>query len=476
MKIKLNKNKIIIISVFVVLLIIGGALIFGKKGGDSKTFTAELKDITEKVELAGKVEANDLAELGFELSGKVSDIKVKVGDFVERGQVLVQLDSSELYADLKDAQALVDIKKAELYNAGVNLDDIKNQQDVLVLNAKRKLLSADLEAVPQASNNTLEAPVITGTYTGDEGTYKIVFERNTINVKDIVKTFGIESFEGYVESVRANRLGTKGLFVQLPTDSSLYNDTTWYVSVPNKQSSSYTANLSSYESALEDRTVAIREAEKSLNQGSVQNSIAKAELEQAQARVNRILAQVAQRTIRAPFSGTISNLDINEGEIASSGTKVVSIVSDGDYEISLDVPEIDVSKLEVGNPALITLDAFGEISTWDGEISAISQSETYVDGVPVYETFVIFKNVDDRIRSGLSATVSIVTDTKSGVVSVPAEAIDRDEKGTFVNVFVGEVDENKTEKRYITTGLRGSDGFVEIIEGLSSGEVVGSKS
>lgn len=471
---KYKKTILISLGIIVILGIITSLFLNGN-GSNVKTFTVSKADVVEKVEIAGTVESNDYAELGFEVSGKINDVAVKVGDEVKIGQTLVSLDSAELYADLKDAQALVDIKFAELENAGVNLDDIKQQQDVLVSSAKRKLLSTDLEAIAQSRNNTLTPPIITGSYTGEEGQYKIIIDEESFkSVNQTFKIFGIEQFVGFIEENRPKPLGTKGLYIQLPDSIDDYFNTIWYVDIPNKRGSSYTLNLNAYESALEAKNVAIRDAEQSLSQGSRENSIAQAELEQAQARVNRILAQIDQRSIKAPFSGTISSVDIAKGEIATSGSKVVIIVSNGEFEISLDVPEIDVSKLEVGNAVKISLDAFSDQDMWEGEIGAISQAETYVDGVPVYETKVLFKEVDDRIRSGLSATVSIETESRQNVLAIPSEFIDRDEKGQFVNVFVNG-DEKQIEKRYITTGIRGADSLVEILDGLKEGEIVGIK-
>lgn len=472
---KKHKKGLIWGGAVAVVIIILITLFLSGNGNGWKAAAVTRADLTEEVEIAGTVESNSYAELGFEVSGKVTSVPVKVGDVVERGQLLVQLDSADLYADLQDAQALVTIKRAELENAEVNLDDIRKQQDVLVDNAKRKLLTSDLEAVPVYSTYDLDAPLITGTYTGGEGEYRISIENNEVNATDLVRVTGIESYEGPVEDVRANPLGTKGLYIQLLADSNEYTNTNWRVTIPNPQGAEYTANLNAYEAAVEARTVAIREAERSLAEGTGEDSIAKAELAQAQARVNRILAQIAQRSVRAPFTGTVASVEIAVGEIASSGSMVAAVVSDGDYEISLDVPEIDVSKLEIGNIVTILLDAFGERTSWEGEVTAISQAETYVDGVPVYETIVVFKETDERIRSGLSATVSIVTDTRMQVLAVPAEYLDRDETGQFVEVVVGNPEDHKTEKRYVQTGLRGADGLVEILEGLSMGEMVAVK-
>lgn len=469
---KKHKKKILVAAGVVVIVLIIIAAASKHNGNGFETYTAAYADITEEVEVAGQVESNDFAELAFEVSGRVNAINVEVGDEVRRGETLMRLDTAELAADLLDAQALVDIKQANLENATTNLDDIIKQQDVIVESARQKLLSADLVVEPESNSNTLDAPTITGNYKGPEGYYKIIFRNGVTFTDPIFRTFGVEEYEGEIEEIVSKPLGTYGLYIQATEEPTEYVDTVWYVYLPNTRGSNYTTNLAAYEKAIEDRNVAISEAQRSLNQGDRENSIALAELQQAQARVRRIQAQIAQRTIRAPFDGVISAVDAEVGEIASSGSKVVSIVSGGDFEVVLDVPEIDVSKLEVGNMVDITLDAFGSREVWQGEILAISQAETYVDGVPVYETRVAFVTPDERVRSGLSTTVTIATETRTNVLAVPIEFIDRDENGEFVNILI---DEETTERRNVETGLRGSNGLVEIISGVEEGEIVSTR-
>lgn len=463
-----KKRKIwIIIGIIVIALIV---LMGSNKGdGENTTYVVEARNITEQVEVAGKVQSNDFAELGFEVNGKISNVLVDIGDEVKRGQTLVRLDTSSLQADLADAQASVSIKQAELSNTGTSLEAVIQQQDVLVNSAYKNMLSSGLVAEPNSSNYSQTAPVITGRYSGPEGYYKITVKRKGSSDQYTLLLFGVESANDIqVETTSPTPIGENGLFIDFPDDLADYSGTTWYVTIPNVKSSVYTTNYNTYQQALRERDRAIDAAEAELR-GDAVDSIAQAELIQAQARVARIQSEIAQHTIRAPFDGVVGGINAEIGEIVSVGGTIVSVVSDGDFEIELEVPEIDVSKIEVGNIVDIKLDAFGSLEMWQGEITAISQAETYVDGVPVYQTNVRFTESDDRIRSGLSATVMIMTESRDNVIAVPSEYIDRDEDGRFVNVVLNE---DETERRNVMVGLRGSDGFIEVIEGLSEGEKI----
>ncbi len=464
-----KKKKIwIIIGIIALALILVGS---SKKSGDSnETYTVEKRTITEYVEVAGKVQSNDFAELGFEVNGKISSVMVGIGDSVARGETLVRLDTSTLQADLADAQANVSIKQAELTNTGTSLSAVTLKQDALVNSAYQTLLSSALVTEPNSATYTQTAPIISGRYSGDEGYYKILVDRaNTLN-DFTFSVFGIEKIlDTEIEETTPTAIGTKGLFIDFPDELSDYNDTTWYLYIPNVKSSEYAFNYNMYQEALRERDRAIDAAEADVRGNDASLSIDQAQLAQAKAAVEGIQAQIAQRVIRASFNGVVSGIDAEIGEIVSVGSTVVAIVSSGDFEIELDVPEIDVSKIEVDNAVDIRLDAFGSIEMWSGKIVAISQAETYVDGVPVYQTNVRFTEPDARIRSGLSATVMIMTESRDNVLAVPSEYVDRDKDGRFVNIVISE---DEIERRDVVVGLRGSDGFIEIIEGLSEGDVI----
>jgi HlyD family secretion protein len=470
---KTKKAKIIggVVAGLIALIVI--VSLVRNHESNQEIFTVGRSDVTERVEVAGTVESQGFAELGFEVGGRVSAVLVDIGDVVRAGQTLMRLDTAELRADLLDAQAQVEIERANLENDQVNLADVRQQQDVLVETARRTMLSDDLEAVSSSLSETLTPPVISGTYTGQAGRYRVRIERGTNSERYVANVYELERTTSNLEDNKSVPLGTKGLFIDFDGDIVEYLNTTWLIDIPNTRSASYTANLNAYEQALENRTVALRDAERSLQEGGRETSIAEAELQQAQARVNRIQAQINQRVIRSPFAGTITAVEIEPGEITTAGNVVVAVVSGGGFEIEVEVPEIDISKLEVGNSVEIDLDAFGGQVVLPGEIVAISQAETLVDGVPVYETRVIFKEDDPRIRSGMTATVSVLTESKENIIAIPREYIQRDGDGRFVSfVASAEGDDIVTERRGVQLGLEGFDGLIEIISGLNEGDLI----
>jgi multidrug efflux pump subunit AcrA (membrane-fusion protein) len=141
------------------------------------------------------------------------------------------------------------------------------------------------------------------------------------------------------------------------------------------------------------------------------------------------------------------------------------------YKVIIKIPEIDVARVSPNTPVSINLDAYGPDVNFLGTLTTINPAETIVDGVPVYEGTVLFTDKDSRIRSGMTATVTIKIGEKNGVLAIPGSYIREDKvaRKYFVEVVNAE---NKIVEREIKQGIRGSDGMTEIISGLSAGEIV----
>jgi RND family efflux transporter MFP subunit len=353
------------------------------------------------------------------------------------------------------------------------LDTIKQKQDTLVANALSEMLSSNIVAEPDSSAYTQTAPIITGRYVGGPGTYKIRIDSGIQQSRETIRVFDLES----VGAVEINKtgptsLGTHGLFISFPDTISSYKNTTWYVTLPNEKSALYTANYNAYQSALDERQRAIEDAEAELRSQSIAgSSIAQAELAQAQAEVARIESQIRERTLVAPFDGIITAVHIDPGESAGVGIPAVSLISQGGLGVEVDLPEIDSVKVHVGEKALVTLDAFGDTMTFPATVSSVNRSETIVDNVSVYESRIVFDTQDERIVSGMTAEVTIVTDERKNVLAIPVRAIHYRDSGTpYVSLLADGT--NGARDVDITLGLRGSDGFFEVLTGLSEGNQV----
>ncbi len=460
---RVKENKGWAIAGFVLFAIILIIIIKPKNTGATE-YTVARADVVNSVLLSGKALTEDRADLGFAASGRLGSINVKNNQKVFRGQIIAQLEIADLLADRRIKAGSLESSNIEITEAHDNVEKVTREQDTLVASAYRTLLSEDLTAVPDSSTYDLEAPEITGAYSGVEGEYKLIIDKESPNDDFYtLKTFKLEEAKTEIEKDEPTAIGTRGLFVSFPENISEYNNTTWYVSIPNKKSSSYLANVNAYEQAKNTRESAIQKAkfdeQKVVAKQSGGNSSAYAELA-------KIDAEIAKNSIRAPFDGIVTSIDKSVGESIATNEIFASVLGEGKLEVVLDVPELDVSKLTPGKTLTVAIDAFpGE--EFPGTITSINSRDSQIDGVSVYEAFVELAP-EPRIKSGMSAYATIEIGRATDVIAVPAHTIEKVDGKDTVTVKL----EKGTEARVVTTGIVGSDKMTEILSGLNAGEIV----
>src|SRR5581483_1987631 len=177
--------------------------------------------------------------------------------------------------------------------------------------------------------------------------------------------------------------------------------------------------------------------------------------------------KIAKASLVAPISGVVTVQNAKVGQIATPGNVLVSLISNGGLEIDAQVPETDIGKVAVNNPVKITLDAFpGE--TFTGKVFYIDPAQTIVSGVVDYKIKISFDKSDSRIKSGLTANLTVQTQTDQNALILPQYAIIQNTTGTFVEVL-----QNGSPKQIpVTLGIRDQEGNVEVASGVTEGQQV----
>lgn len=190
--------------------------------------------------------------------------------------------------------------------------------------------------------------------------------------------------------------------------------------------------------------------------------------EQARENARTVAVQLSQGGIVSPIDGTVSRIDIREGETALAGSAVIRVSSPSGFILESRVPEADIAKLRVGMAASATFDAFPSDETFPVTVTKTDIAATVVQDVVSYVVTFGISDPDDRFRDGMSSTVDIETAHAENVVAVPFRAIVREGDRTFVDLPRG-VD---SERREVTIGIEGDDGMIEVKSGLSEGEEI----
>jgi RND family efflux transporter MFP subunit len=461
-------RKTIITGSIIIVVLLGGFLLFRPKAPVRQFVTVAQGPITETVSITGNTTPTSSVSLGFGTGGTIAGVYTAVGKSVMRGQVLAVLNSGNAAGQLRQAQANLALQMAQGQNTTVNVEAVQKEQDILVANAHHTLLSSGLQASPADVTTTVVPPTISGDYTGTEGDYVIHMYPSNSSTGESFYISGLESGFNNQAASNAVSLGTHGLYIQFPTGPlAQYGNSVWTVSIPNAKSATYTANNNAYVAAQANRAKAIADAQAAIANNQSGTTVSQAQIASVQAAVQSAQAALQNYQIVAPISGVVTQFDAKRGEFASPGTPLVSVISSNSFEVDALVSEIDIGKVALANKVSMTIDAFpGE--TFMGTIFYISPAQTTTGGVVGYKIKIAFDKNDARMKSGLTANSVITTRQKEAVLFLPQYAILQTDKGTFVEI----VENGKVKNMPVTLGLQDQNGNVEIASGVIKGEQV----
>lgn len=491
------------------VLIIGGiGFVILRYGRDTSgsAITVKRGAITQEVSVTGKTKPSESVELAFETGGKIARRDVKVGDRVAAGQTLVTLDLGKLNAGLGQAEANLESEKAKLdeLKRGTRPEEVR-VQETKVENAKtaledaRKNLKDKIQdaytkaddAVRTKADQVFSSPRSSNpqfNFTIDNASLKSDIERGRPTVESLLSEwriaqnalddlsdleFSTRAAKNYLETIRGflDNVALAAGYLR-PTVSLAQATIDGYksdISTARANINAAAANLTSAAEKFRSAGASLTLEENQLDlkrAGSSPEEIAGAEakVKQAEASVAGARADISKAILRAPASGTISRQDAKVGEVVAANKTLVSIISESDLEIESNVPEVDIGKIRIGNPVKITLDAF-PAEEFSGKVTYIDPAETIVDGVVNFKVTIVFDRADQRLKSGLTANLTIETLKKPNTLILPQFAIVENDLGTFVRKREG----NKITEVPVKIGVRGQEGSVEILEGVEEG-------
>jgi macrolide-specific efflux system membrane fusion protein len=172
----------------------------------------------------------------------------------------------------------------------------------------------------------------------------------------------------------------------------------------------------------------------------------------------------------APIDGDVIVKAVNPGQVVTAADAVV-VLSDR-LIVQAQVDETDIGRVQTGQRASITLDAYPE-TVVRATVEHVYYESKVVSNVTVYYVDLIPDEIPQVFRSGMSADVRIISDLRENVLLVPSEYIDRQDGSSFVTVF--RAGETKPQKQEILTGISDEEN-TEVLGGLEAGDVVIRKS
>ena len=170
--------------------------------------------------------------------------------------------------------------------------------------------------------------------------------------------------------------------------------------------------------------------------------------------------------IKAPFSGNVAEVLAYEGDSVSGSTQIIYLVNRDKIYVDIDIDEVDIKEISVGQQAEIAFDAYPELRL-PALVNGISPLATNKGGITVVEVTLQLTRSDPRIMSGFSAQVEITVEEVHNVVRIPTEAVAEKQGSHFVYLIEGE-----TERIMPVKLGRGNDQYVEVLSGLKANDKI----
>jgi len=497
-KIRISKTWIVVI--ITVFLLIGYFVVKQILKNPVDAYATEKiskGEVLQEVSETGSVKSTEDLNLSLKTIGRISKINVVVGSDVKKGDVLVELDSSQILAQLQSAKAALSASKTQyekLLN-GSTTEDVKTYQDAV------DSANHDLQSTYDSALNVLDDG-----YNKIYNAYNVVvfMYRNYFNVADQQSArvtegkndiySNMQNIKTYVDNADTNKtqedIDSAISHMTLALDN-IYNDLKiirdqceegiYYanVAVADKTSldtqkaniNTASTSVASLQQSISSYKIALQKAKdnltfKTANPRSEDIDIYKSQIEQAEATVNLYQSQLSDNYIYSPINGKVTGVNAKRGEIVSPSESIINLLSSEPFQIKVDIYEQDIVNVKIGNPVKINLVAFPK-ETFEGKVLSIDPAEKIIDNVVYYRVTIDFPNQPIEVRSGMTADIVIETSRKDNVLRISKNAVENIDNKEIVQV----VNKRKIESREIVIGLEGGD-YYEVVSGLNEGDEI----
>ena len=463
----------------------GGAL--PAMAGAVRTTRLEKTTLSESITVTGTVESGSVANVTTSLSYPVKEIFVQVGDTVSEGDVICTLDSSDLEEQLaKWQEALAESRETaqKNYDKAVESYNSAAAKQTEAYNAYASAASAletarNTEYLNAANSVSSYQSAYDAALTAEQEAGAAL---NNANTALSAAQAACDAAQAALDADSANpELQAARDNAAAALTASAARQAAEDALKTAKANSGYDALYQAYAAAdqawLQARST-YETATETLRQAKENMETAAENLENAGTsdEIEELEEQIADCTITAGASGTITTLNATVGSAAGGGTSntaLAVIQNTDDLKVSITIDEDDIKSVAVGQQAIIKSDATGdtEIAGTVSQLSLTSGSTGSTQGGTGSSGFgaeVTVTGKDSGLLIGLSAKVEIILSQVTDVYAVPYDAVGTDENGGSV-VYARSGGETEFTAIPVETGME-TDYYIEISgEGLSDG-------
>ncbi len=440
-------------------------------------------DITTTVAATGNIQPVTQTDLNVHTSGTVQTL-AKLGDSVKKGDTVLQLDTTDLGLAVKTAETNLESAQLKLEQARQGATEAELAASQAKVDAAQAALNGLYSGATASDLATAQSRLRTAQINLDQA------QAGPTEIAIANAQNKVEQAKNSLWSAQSNRDSICGRVKDGDQDSSCQGAR---ASVNNAELAVQTAanDLATLLAGPDANDVAV--AQESVNQAQAslaalqqgptaenvasarsnlvqaQSSLATLQagpdpltvqqaevaVRQAQANVDEAKVKLSQAAITAPYDGIITEVNTAVGATVTTNSAPLQITDFANLQIQSPVSEMDRPKIKVGQAVNITVEALPNV-TLKGEVTSISPTASVTSGVVNYPVTIKVTQSDDRLASGMTAALAIVTDSKTGVLKVPAKAIQtvnnqkvlnvqRGDQIVQVPVTVGSADSSNTE-------------------------------
>ena len=512
----LKKHLKIVIPLLLAAILVGAVVIRANQTTTSYvTEEAQVRNVATYLTLTGNIEAVSDAALIPKVAETVTAVHVSIGDEVKKGDVLATLNDSTIqksiakqeanltttqlnnYYAVRDAQKTYDDyvtginegHNSQLMSAQTSLNNAKTAYETAKETYERDKMELEnnIDSSMMSSNNQIASAQLAlnnakNNYDENEANIRGM-EKGVENAQDAYDNepsasneSALKSAENNLKSAEDKRTSLQASIdsAQLSYDNAVNSYLTTYYNANvsleteykemNNKYDAYVAAQNSYDAAVATVNSTLQSYANSLEKTTSTSTSTSAELE-----LDDLYDQLDDYKIIATIDGTITSLDINEGDSVTKDTAVVEITDYSKMKVAVQIDEDNISQVTAGMEMNIAVDALG--TSYTGTLENISRKATISGGLSYFTADVIFE-ADENIYSGLSAEVTHLLRGVENVVSVSMSALKyNDDNTAYVLIGSNPSAAASAEKRSVTVGMSNGT-YVEITEGLSEGESV----
>ena len=471
-----------VLAVLVVAFFVRNSLMAKNAAPMVTTVAASVGDVEQILSTGGTVKSDETRSYFSPLAVEVGEVKVSVGDTVQKGDVILTFDEKALSEKKQEAEYKMASNEGG-YESSIhkNNEYIADLSEATVNLAVLDQQIADNENLLDELNKKIEEKTAGWAYNGTNLNVSVM-EWQQIIAQDEEALADLKEKEARGELNRFSDDELKEIYDD--AEIKLANDRDILLNLQiqtqyNGYEESYNKEIRDLQRQAKDVEELIAsykeyksemKSQKATSESSVLDAGGKAKLE-ADTALEKLTNQESldaiakvENGLKADFAGVVTEMEAVAGQPPAENGKLVTIESTEKVYVRLNVSKYDLEKIAVGQKA--DIDIAGK--TYEGTVSKIDGMATQNNsGAMVVGVDVNIDNPDEAIFLGVEARVYVHMAKAEGVVTIPLEVINSDREGDFVYVEKNGV----VEKKRITVGIS-SDSVSEVEEGLSEGDNV----